>query len=405
MSARATNWSRVPIKTIYEGLYDGPHATPKPTEEGPVFLGIKNVTDDGQLNLSDIRHISEEEFPKWTKRVLPQEGDIVFTYEATLNRYAIIPSGFRGCLGRRMALIRPDSRKVDTRFLFHYFFSSDWRHTISKNILSGATVDRVPLTKFPDFEINLPPLKTQRKIATILSTYDDLIENNTRRIKILEEVAQTIYREWFVNFRFPGHEQVKLVDSPLGMIPEGWEVKTIGSLLCKVPRRKKIQKKDYLNAGEIPVIDQGREFIGGYTDDADALIKNQLPRIVFGDHTRILKFVDFPFACGADGTQLVMANTSKMPPELFYYTLLEIDLSSFGYARHFKFLKAEEIVVPDQKTASLYQQYGSSMRDLIRFLNLKNRNLRQARDLLLPKLISGAIDVSNLKIETKETAA
>ena len=90
----------------------------------------------------------------------------------------------------------------------------------------------------------------------------------------------------------------------------------------------------------------------------------------------------------------MMSNTPQMPPALFYYALLEIDLSNFGYARHFKFLKAEEIVVPDQKTASLYQQYVSSMRDQIRCLNLKNRNLRQTRDLLLPKLISGEIDVS-----------
>lgn len=398
MTISPSNWKRVQIKSVYCGLYDGPHATPKPSEDGPVFLGIKNVTDDGRLDFSDIRHISENEFPNWTKRVMPQEGDIVFTYEATLNRYAIIPKGFRGCLGRRMALIRPNTEKVDTNFLFQYFFSEDWRTTISQNTLSGSTVDRIPLTKFPDFKINLPPLKTQRKIAAVLSAYDELIENNTRRIKILEEMAQALYREWFVNFRFPGHEQVRMVDSSLGRVPEGWEVKSVGDLLCKVPRRKKIQKKDYLSAGEIPVVDQGREFVGGYTDDEEALIEDQLPRIVFGDHTRILKYVNFPFACGADGTQLLMSNTPKMPPALFFYALLEIDLSNFGYARHFKFLKAEILVVPDQQTASLYHDYVGNMRDQIRCLNAKNRNLRQARDLLLPKLISGEIEVSGIGV-------
>src|SRR5690606_3237678 len=116
------NWRRVPIKEVYEGLYDGPHATPKPSEEGPVFLGTGNVTEDGHLDFTKVRHISEHDYPKWTKRVTPQRGDIVFTYEATLNRYAIIPEGFRGCLGRRMALIRPDVEKIDTRFLHYYFF-------------------------------------------------------------------------------------------------------------------------------------------------------------------------------------------------------------------------------------------------------------------------------------------
>ena len=114
----------MPIKEIYCGLFDGPHATPKPSPEGPVFLGIKNVTDDGSLDLTNIRHITEAEFGRWTKRVEPEAGDIVFTYEATLNRYAIIPKGFRGCFGRRMALIRPNTEKVDTRFLHFYFFKA-----------------------------------------------------------------------------------------------------------------------------------------------------------------------------------------------------------------------------------------------------------------------------------------
>src|SRR2546421_10853720 len=227
---------RVAIETVYSDLFDGPHATPKPATEGPIFLGIKNITEDGRLDLSEIRHIAEEDFPEWTRRVTPQPGDIVFTYEATLNRYAIIPQGFRGCLGRRLALIRPNPEMVDARFLFYYFFSKDWRTTISRNMLSGSTVDRIPLTSFPTFKISLPPLPTQGKIAAILSAYDDLIENNTRRIAILEEMAQSLYREWFVHFRFPGHEKKNMVESVLGMIPEGWEVKKLGDVAQEVRR-------------------------------------------------------------------------------------------------------------------------------------------------------------------------
>ena len=83
-----------PIKDYCLGIYDGPHATPKEADDGPVFLGIKNITDDGTLDLSEIRHVSEEEYPRWTRRVTPQAGDVVFTYEATLHRYALIPEGF-----------------------------------------------------------------------------------------------------------------------------------------------------------------------------------------------------------------------------------------------------------------------------------------------------------------------
>src|SRR5947209_5032340 len=132
-----TNWERVPIESAYLGLYDGPHATPKPASEGPIFLGIKNITEDGQLDLSEIRHISDEDFPAWTKRVQPHPGDIVFTYEATLNRYAILPEGFKGCLGRRLALIRPNPKQIDTSFLLYYFLGEEWRKTIANNMILG----------------------------------------------------------------------------------------------------------------------------------------------------------------------------------------------------------------------------------------------------------------------------
>ena len=213
-----------PIKDFVMGIFDGPHATPKVANDGPIFLGIKNVTPQGTLDFSAIRHVSEHEYPKWTKRVVPQENDIVFSYEATLHRYALIPSGFRGCLGRRMALVRPDPAKVFPRFLHYYFLTPSWRAIIEANVISGATVDRVPLTKFPEFQVQLPNLDIQKRIASILSAYDDLIENNRRRIRLLEQAARLLYREWFVHLRFPGHENTKIKNG----IPEGWEKKQIG---------------------------------------------------------------------------------------------------------------------------------------------------------------------------------
>jgi type I restriction enzyme R subunit len=164
-----------PIKSFCVGIYDGPHATPKEAADGPIFLGIKNITENGRLDYSEIRHVSEEEFPTWTRRVTPQPGDVVFTYEATLHRYAVIPDGFRGCLGRRVALVRPDPRKADSRFLLYYFLSHAWRSVIESSIITGATVDRIPLETFPDFPARLPSLDVQRKVSGILSAYDRLI--------------------------------------------------------------------------------------------------------------------------------------------------------------------------------------------------------------------------------------
>jgi len=171
-------WRTCPIKEVIEGLYDGPHATPPFAESGPVFLGIKNITQTGQLDLSTIRHISENDFPKWTKRITPQVGDIVFSYEATLNLYAMIPAGFRGCLGRRLALIRPKAEEHIGAFLFLSFFSSKWRATIESNRLSGATVDRIPLARFPDFPILLP-------LKRLIMDFNDNVVPLFRQIEVL----------------------------------------------------------------------------------------------------------------------------------------------------------------------------------------------------------------------------
>lgn len=160
-------WRFAPIGEAYDDLFDGPHATPPPASDGPIFLGIKNITEAGQLDLSSVRHIAEEDFSKWTKRVTPEPGDIVFAYEATLNRYTLIPQGFRGCLGRRLALVRAKSLPGMNRYLYLYFFSDAWRTVVARNTLSGATVDRIPLTTFPNFPVVLPPLD-------VLTSFDEL---------------------------------------------------------------------------------------------------------------------------------------------------------------------------------------------------------------------------------------
>jgi type I restriction enzyme S subunit len=374
-------WKTVPIKSVYRGLYDGPHATPAPCEDGPVFLGIKNVTDDGALDLTDIRHISESDFPRWTKRVNPQPGDIVFTYEATLNRYAIVPDGFRGCLGRRMALIRTDPKKIDTRFLHFYFFSKQWREVISSNILTGATVDRIPLTKFPDFPITIPDLPTQRKIAGILSAYDDLIENNLRRIKILEEMAQSLYREWFVYFRFPGHESAKFVESSLGQIPRGWEVKKLEQIL-ELKYGKALKKEDR-RAGQYPVF--GSSGIVGTHDTS--LTKG--PGIVVGRKGNVgsIFWSDEDFFV-IDTAYFV---ESRLPLRFLFYLLptlnfINSDAAVPGLSRQQAYTL--ETIVPPADLLLKFCTLADSFEKQASMHRRQNQNLRQTRDLLLPKLLA-----------------
>jgi len=248
-----TEWRRLQMRDLMREFYDGPHSTPAPADDGPIYLGIKNITESGSLDLSEVRHIAESDFSAWTRRVAPEPGDVVFSYEATLHRYALIPEGFRGCLGRRLALIRPDTEVVIPRFLHFLLLGPIWRATLTERIISGATVDRVPIIDFPNFPVSVPDLRTQRWVVDILGALDDLIETNRRRSALLEEMAKAIYREWFVRFRYPGNGDSALVDSPLGPIPEGWRPCPLNEI-ATVVRGRSYRKHELVDAGGLPFV-------------------------------------------------------------------------------------------------------------------------------------------------------
>lgn len=387
MTAR---WERVPIEKVYTGLYDGPHATPKPASDGPVFLGIKNITEDGKLDLTEIRHIAEEDFPRWTKRVVPQAGDIVFSYEATLNLYAIIPSGFRGCLGRRLALIRPNADEIDPRFLFYFFFSDEWRRVIASNLVIGATVDRIPLIRFPEFKVAKPPRPIQSKIVAILSAYDALIENNQRRIRLLEEIAATVYREWFVHLRFPGHEAVPMVDG----VPEGWEVKKLGDVI-ELAYGKALKAENRVE-GDFPVF--GSSGIVGYHNESIV----EAPGIIVGRKGNVgsVFWSDYDFF-PIDTVFYVQTGVC------LHYVFFNLQNQNFinndaavpGLNRNQAY--AKPFLLPASEVMNKFQQFIGPIFEQVRIINAKNINLRRTRDLLLPTLISGDLDVEHLDISTE----
>ena len=413
-------WNTVPISQLYEGLYDGPHATPKTSDSGPVFLGIKNVTDNGHLDLSDIRHIAEEDFATWTRRVEPRPGDIVFTYEATLNRYAIIPEGFRGCLGRRMALIRTDAKNVDSGFLFYYFFSPAWREVITNNMISGATVDRIPLVTFPNFPVKVPPLAMQRRIAGILSAYDELIENSQRRIQILEAMARALYREWFFHFRYPGHEKLPRHTSPLGDIPRGWEVTDLAKVCAEGkgiqtgPFGSQLHEADYSDEG-VPVV-MPKDLIGFRirTDSiaripeetADKLSRHRMQPgdIVYGRRGDIGRraFVmphQTGWFCGT-GCLRIRPNPQVVDGWYLFNYLGQDDVVGLIQGRaqgvtmpnlNTGVMSSVPVKLPPRKLQGDFARLTFPMAEAREALTAEIENLRRTRDLLLPRLLSGQV--------------
>lgn len=153
-----SGWSISTIGNAVGEVFDGPHATPKEASDGYVFLGIKNMTGTS-LDLSEKRWIGLDDWEQWTKRVVPTCGDIVFTYEAALGLFAVIPSGLTCCLGRRMALIRPRGNEPTPYFWFHQFVAEPFQRLIEERSIHGATVNRTPLTEFPQYPVLFAPIE------------------------------------------------------------------------------------------------------------------------------------------------------------------------------------------------------------------------------------------------------
>jgi type I restriction enzyme S subunit len=375
-----------PIKEYCLGIYDGPHATPEESDEGPIFLGIKNITDDGRIDLSDVRHVSENQFPKWTRRVTPSAGDVVFTYEATLHRYAVIPTDFRGCLGRRVALVRPNTSLVDSRYLLYYFLSSAWRGVIEGNVMSGATVDRIPLERFPEFPVELPSLAVQKRVVAVLSNYDDLIENNRRRMALLEDSARQLYREWFVRLRFPGHEHTPIVDG----VPQGWERAPLESALV-LQRGFDLPTQDRQD-GTVPIY--GSTGILGYHDKAKAVA----PGVVTGRSGTLgeVTYVDEDF--WPLNTSLWVKEFKRVTPLFALFLLREMDLKQFNGGASVPTLDRKsvhrvDVLIPADTMLRAFDEFAADAFAQVKKLESQNQKLRQARDLLLPRLMSGELAV------------
>ena len=184
-------WRYAAIRDVVEGVYDGPHATPPEADAGPVFLGIKNLTGTA-LDLGEIRHIAEAQWQQWTRRVEPQGGDIVFSYEATLGFFALIPSGLRCCLGRRLSLIRPKSRNGATHFWFHQFTATPFQRLLEKHTIQGATVNRIALKEFPSYGVLNPPLTLQLAFDNTVSPLWARIHENQSQAQTLTDLRDTL---------------------------------------------------------------------------------------------------------------------------------------------------------------------------------------------------------------------
>ena len=412
-------WQVKRLNSIILDIIDYRGKTPKKlggswSESGIIALSAMNVKQGELVKLEKAKFVNDELYRKWMKSEVAK-GDILMTSEAPLGETYLVPDNRKICLSQRLFCIRANPNLILPEFLFYFFNTPISRKQIDLKA-TGTTVIGIRQPDLREIPIIVPPLPTQRKIAAILSTYDDLIENDTRRIKILEDMAQTLYQEWFVHFRFPGHEHVPMVESALGPTPQGWKIGKLGDLAESVRRNVKPsdidQETPYFGLAHLP-----RKSIAlADWDSVDSINSVKLVfkkgEILFGKIRPYFHKVGVAPLDGICSSDAIVIRPKRN--EYFAITLACVSSEQFiAYATttsqgskmprsDWNVLVKYPILIPTDQITQCFSNFTCDVVDKIQNLIFQNRNLRQTRDLLLPKLISGEIDVSELDVETND---
>ena len=295
----------------------------------------------------------------------------------------------------------PNEDLVDYNYLYQLLISDQLTNYFNnQNSNTSGSHKRIDVDSFLDLEIDLPSPDVQKRIGKLISI-NNKIALNTRMIAELETMAKQLYDYWFVQFDFP-NENGKPYKSFGGKmvfneelkreIPEGWAVQLIGSLLDKVQSTPRLVTDEYLNDGLYPIIDQTTDvYFAGFTNREDAILQ-QYPAIVFGDHSCAVKYVNFPFARGADGTQIMLSKNENVSIEYMYFYVKDINIGK-GYARHYSFVKDYPIIIPSSNPARQFAKIAEELFIKIKQLKFENQNLTHLRDSLLPMLMNGQVTV------------
>lgn len=392
---------RVQLSDVSVAIVDCEHKTAPTTDAGYPSIRTPNI-GRGYFILEGVNRVSRETYLAWTRRSKPEPGDLIMAREAPAGNVAMIPEGLEPCLGQRTLLIKPDRSKVDPRFLAYYLLGPRVQAQVHAKA-SGATVPHLNMSDVRALDVSdLPPLDEQRRIAGILSAYDDLIENCQRRIKILEEMARSLYREWFVHFRYPGHESVPLVDSPLGPIPQGWHVKKLGDLAREV--RDNVQKGDlaeptpYVGLEHIP----RRSLALDDWETATELGSNKLAfkhgDVLFGKirpYFHKVSVAPFDGLCSAD--TIVIRTTNPLHVALVTAVtssdqfVAEATASSNGSKMpraNWHVMATYKVPLPPASLLAKFSDFFQAAVDEQQVLIKQSATLRHTRDLLLPNLLN-----------------
>lgn len=373
-----SEWRSYKLKELCSDIIDCINKT-APLTPIPTPYKMLRTSDirNGKINLENLNCVSEQTYQIWTRRGKLQKGDIILTREAPLGEVGLVKEPDNYFLGQRLVLFRANPKKADNRFLLYALqFHDNKQAIISKGV--GSTVLHLRVPECEKIEIRAPELPQQKRIADFLSAYDNLIENNQKQIKLLEEAAQRLYKEWFVDLRFPGWENTKIVDG----VPKGWHIGLLSELIS-VNYGK--DHKKVPNAGDIPVYGSGgimRKCNKSLYSGESVLIprKGSLNNIMYVNES--FWTVDTMF----------FTIPKKAHSAIFtYFFVSGIDMYSFNIgaavpSMTVKILDNLPLIIPDSSFFEKFDMFVQPYFKKIKFLRIENDSLITCRNILLYRL-------------------
>lgn len=356
--------------------------------------------------LEGVHRVSQEVYHQRNARAIPRAGDLILAREAPAGNVALIQEGEEVCLGQRTVLIRPNKEVVNSAFLAYYLLSPEAQFRLMGRA-NGATVSHVNLPIIRNLKVDLPSMEMQERIADLLSHYDSLIENNRRQIKLLEETAQLLYKEWFVDLRFPGHEHTPIVNG----IPQGWSWVTYGDVIEFNPKVQLSKNGAYLKV-PMNALSTGAAVVdmaccerttstgGAKFENGDTLFARITPCLENGK-TGLWYSESYAQAVGS--TEFIVMRSRCLNPYMVYSiarteAFRQMAQGTFVGADGRQRAQADKMqeapcLCPSQSVIQEHQRVVEPLMQRAFLLNRQNRILSEARDRLLPKLMNGEVEV------------
>ena len=386
-----SEWKKVKLKDCCHSISDGDHLPPPKSNSGVPFVTIANIDATNHIDFGNTMFVPLEYYNNLNDIRKAKCNDILYSVVGSFGKPVLIKENIPFAFQRHIAILRPNNEIADSRFLYYVMLTRDF-FMQADTVAIGAAQRTISLTALRNMEVKLPSMETQYRIANILSRYDSLIENYQKQIKLLGEAAQRLYKEWFIDLHFPGHENTNIIDG----VPEGWEKKSVDSIY-NIKYGKNLSTKLITETGFYPVY--GANGVIGYYDKANC--NEQVVLITSrGNGSGDVLMTYHKDAFITNNSFIVTPSEGfeycKLPFTFQFLKMANFRAVRTGAAQPQltnQSIHTVDVILPNKNLIEKFCSATIGMNDTIIKYREQIRLLTEARDRLLPKLMSGEIEV------------